>query len=58
MMYGDMDSFVRKLKEMGYQDVRLISTAEVTFMTGKEARRLMLTGFRASGRPEMVFTIW
>lgn len=44
MMYGDMDSFVRKLKEMGYQDVRLISTTDGMFMTKKEARRLMLTG--------------
>lgn len=44
MMYGDMDSFVQRLKEMGYQDVRLISTADGMFMTKKEARRLMLTG--------------
>ena len=44
MMYGDMDSFVRKLKEMGYEDVRLISTTDGMFMTKKEARRLILTG--------------
>jgi arsenite methyltransferase len=44
MMYGDMDSFVRKLKDMGYQDVRLISTTDGMFMTKKEARRLMLPG--------------
>lgn len=44
MMYGDMDSFVQRLKEMGYQDVRLISTTDGMFMTKKEARRLMLTG--------------
>lgn len=44
MMYGDMDSFVRKLKEIGYQDVRLISTTDGMFMTKEEARRLMLTG--------------
>ena len=43
MMYGDMDSFVRKLKKMGYQDVRLVSTTDGMFMTKKEARRLMLT---------------
>ncbi|MDY4205108.1 hypothetical protein [Porcincola intestinalis] len=36
--------FVRKLKEMGYEDVRLISTTDGMFMTKKEARRLMLTG--------------
>jgi arsenite methyltransferase len=44
MMYGDMVLFVRKLKEMGYEDVRLISTTDGMFMTKKEARRLMLTG--------------
>ena len=44
MMYGDLDSFVRKLKEIGYQDVRLISTTDGMFMTKEEARRLMLTG--------------
>ena len=44
MMYGDMDAFVRELKEMGYQDVRLVSTTDGKFMTEKEARRLMLTG--------------
>ena len=44
MMYGDMDTFIRRLKEMGYQDVRLISTTDGMFMTRKEARRLMLTG--------------
>lgn len=44
LMYGDIDSFVLKLKEMGYQDVRLISTTDGIFMTKKEARRLMLTG--------------
>ena len=44
MMYGDMDTFIRRLKEMGYQDVHLISTTDGMFMTRKEARRLMMTG--------------
>lgn len=44
MMYGNMDSFIRKLKEMGYQYVRLISTTDGMFMTKEEAQRLMLTG--------------
>lgn len=44
MMYGDIDSFVRKLKEMEYQNVHLINTTDGMFMTKKEARRLMLTG--------------
>ena len=30
-LYGDMDAFAQKLREMGYQDVRLIDTAEEAF---------------------------
>ena len=42
--YGDMEAFCRKLKEMGYADVRLIDTTDGTFMSRKEAKRLMLQG--------------
>lgn len=42
--YGDMDAFCRKLRELGYADVRLIDTTYGTFMTPKEAKRLMLQG--------------
>ena len=42
--YGDMDAFCRKLREMGYADVRLIDTTNGIFMSEKEAKRLMLQG--------------
>ena len=42
--YGDMQAFVKKLKDMGYEKVELIDTANGLFMTRKEAGRLMLTG--------------
>ena len=42
--YGDMEAFYRKLKEMGYAEVRMIDTTDGMFMTKKEANRLMLKG--------------
>ena len=42
--YGDMDAFVKKLKEEGYEDIRLIDTTDGTFMGGKEASWLGLSG--------------
>ncbi len=42
--YGDMAAFVRRLKDEGYEDVRLIDTADGLFMTRKEAARLGLGG--------------
>ena len=42
--YGDMDAFVKKLKEAGYEDVRLIDTADGKFIDKKEARWLDLGG--------------
>jgi arsenite methyltransferase len=42
--YGDMQAFVKKLKDMGYERVELIDTTKGKFMSEKEARRLMLTG--------------
>ena len=42
--YGDMDAFIRKLKEEGYEDVRLINTADGMFMNKKEALFLDLGG--------------
>ncbi len=38
LKYGDMKSFVKKLKEMGYEKVDLIDTTDGTFMTKGEAR--------------------
>ena len=42
--YGDMQAFVKKLKEMGYADVRLIDTTDGTFLTKKEAGWMGLSG--------------
>ena len=42
--YGDMQTFVQKLRDMGYERVELIDTTTGKFMTPKEACRLMLRG--------------
>lgn len=42
--YGDMEKFVRELKEQGYEDVRMIDTTDGLFMTKKEAAVMMLSG--------------
>lgn len=42
--YGDMDAFVKELKEQGYQDVQLIRTDQGLFMKKSEAVRYMLKG--------------
>ena len=42
--YGDMQEFVQKLRDMGYERVELIDTTDGSFMTPKEAKRLMLRG--------------
>ena len=42
--YGDMNAFVSKLKDMGYEDVRLIDTTDGSFMSRKEAVLLGLGG--------------
>ena len=42
--YGDMQAFVKKLKDMGYEKIELMDTTNGLFMTRKEAGRLMLTG--------------
>ncbi|MGI6688681.1 MAG: class I SAM-dependent methyltransferase [Christensenellales bacterium] len=35
--YGDMQSFIKKLRNMGYENVQLIGTTDGVFMTKKEA---------------------
>lgn len=40
--YGDMQAFMKKLREMGYEKVELIDTANGKFMSPKEAKLLML----------------
>ena len=42
--YGDMQAFVQKLRDMGYERVELMDTTDGSFMTPKEAKRLMLRG--------------
>ena len=42
--YGDMEAFVRALKEQGYEDVRLIDTTDGMFMGRREAVWLGLAG--------------
>ena len=42
--YGDMQAFAQKLREMGYERVELMDTTDGSFMTPKEAKRLMLRG--------------
>ena len=42
--YGDMQAFVRKLRDMGFEDVRLIDTTDGTFMTKRKAAWMGLSG--------------
>lgn len=42
--YGNMQTFVRRLKNEGYEDVRFIDTANGKFMTKKEAGWMALSG--------------
>ncbi len=42
--YGDMQTFVKKLKEMGYRQVKLIDTTDGRFMKKSEAAWLALSG--------------
>ncbi|MDO4185943.1 MAG: class I SAM-dependent methyltransferase [Bacteroidales bacterium] len=42
--YGDMQQFLRQLKEMGYERAELINTTEGIFMSKWEASWMMLDG--------------
>ena len=42
--YGDMQAFVKKLRDMGYQQVELIDTTRGKFMTKSEAAWMALSG--------------
>ena len=42
--YGDMHAFVQKLKDMGYEDVRLIDTTDGTWITKWESVWMELAG--------------
>ena len=42
--YGDMESFVKKLKDMGYEEVKLVDTTNGMFMSKWESTWMTLTG--------------
>lgn len=42
--YGDMESFVKKLKDMGYEDVKLVDTTNGMFMSKWESKWMGLSG--------------
>lgn len=42
--YGNMDDFVKKLKDMGYEEVMLIDTTSGMFMNKTEATWMGLSG--------------
>lgn len=42
--YGDMESFVNKLKDMGYEEVKLVDTTNGMFMSKWESTWMALTG--------------
>ena len=41
-MYGDMETFAQELRDMGYEDVRLIDTAQEAFGSRRRAAMMML----------------
>ena len=41
-LYGDMEAFAQRLRDMGYQEVRLIDTAKEAFGSRRRAARMML----------------
>ena len=42
--YGDMESFVKKLKDMGYEEVKLVDTTNGMFMSKWESTWMTLSG--------------
>ena len=45
-LYGDMEDFAQKLRDMGYEDVRLIDTAQEAFGSHRRAAMMMLGSSR------------
>ena len=41
-MYGDMEEFAQELRDMGYQEVRLVDTAGEVFGSHRRAAMMML----------------
>jgi len=44
MKYGDMQEFVKKLKDMGYTEVKLVDTTNGMFMSKWESAWMGLSG--------------
>lgn len=42
--YGNMQTFIQKLNDLGYEHVELIDTTNGMFMSPKEAKKYMLQG--------------
>lgn len=45
-MYGDMEEFAKKLRKMGYREVRIIDTAQEAFGSHRRATLMMLGNSR------------
>lgn len=45
-LYGDMETFAQKLRDMGYEDVQLIDTAQEAFGSHRRAALMMLGASR------------
>lgn len=45
-MYGDVEEFAQELRDMGYQEVRLVDTAEEVFGSRRRAAVMMLGSSR------------
>ena len=41
-MYGDMETFAQELRDMGYEDVHIIDTAQEAFGSRRRAAMMML----------------
>ena len=46
-MYGDMDAFIKELKDAGFSDVRLVDTAEEIFGSQTKANMVVLGNSKA-----------
>ena len=45
-VYGDMEAFAQELRDMGYEDVQLIDTAQEAFGSRRRAAMMMLGASR------------
>ena len=45
-MYGDMEGFAQKLRDMGYEEVRLVDTAQEAFWRPPSGCMMMLGSSR------------